>query len=374
MNRSVTKKGWSRRSGRPKWTAPRPPPGRPCGGGRRETEETGDREKRGDTSPNSGEFGTCPQDGHEDVHRPRRHRRLLRRRRGPPQPVARGQAGHRRRPAPRARRGLDLLLRGAQVRRPLGHAAPQRLQALPPGRLHPRQLPGLPVLLRQVLPHPPRIHARRRGHVRRRGLPRPDPLPPALPVVLGDGPRHQGPRRARDGAQGLGRRRAEQDPGQACHQAGQAGRLLRDRAGPGGGLPPRPRRSTSLPGIGPKTQVLLRMLNIQKIGDLWGLPRSTLHSLFGLGGDDIYLQSRGIDSRPVVTSSRPQVRLARDDVPRGPVGPAPAARPSRLPLRPAHARPCARAGSTPTSSRSRPATRTSARRSGAAFSSPRARR
>jgi DNA polymerase IV len=62
----------------------------------------------------------------------------------------------------------------------------------------------------------------------------------------------------------------------------------------------------SLPGIGPKTQVLLRMLNIQKMGDLWGLPRSTLHSLFGLGGDDIYLQSRGIDSRPVVTSSIPK--------------------------------------------------------------------
>jgi DNA polymerase-4 len=62
----------------------------------------------------------------------------------------------------------------------------------------------------------------------------------------------------------------------------------------------------SLPGIGPKTQVLLRMLNVQKIGDLWGLPRATLQSLFGLGGDDIYLQSRGFDSRPVVTASIPK--------------------------------------------------------------------
>jgi DNA polymerase-4 len=61
-----------------------------------------------------------------------------------------------------------------------------------------------------------------------------------------------------------------------------------------------------LPGIGPKTQVLLRMLNIQKIGDLWGLPRATLHSLFGLGGDDIYLQSRGIDSRSVANLSIPK--------------------------------------------------------------------
>ena len=62
----------------------------------------------------------------------------------------------------------------------------------------------------------------------------------------------------------------------------------------------------SLPGIGPKSQVILRLLNIQKIGDLWGLPRTTLHSIFGLGGDDIYLQSRGIDSRPVVTSAIPK--------------------------------------------------------------------
>jgi DNA polymerase-4 len=62
----------------------------------------------------------------------------------------------------------------------------------------------------------------------------------------------------------------------------------------------------SLPGIGPKAQVLLRMLNIHKIGDLWGLPRATLRSLFGLGGEEIYLQSRGIDSRPIVTPSVPK--------------------------------------------------------------------
>jgi DNA polymerase-4 len=62
----------------------------------------------------------------------------------------------------------------------------------------------------------------------------------------------------------------------------------------------------SLPGIGPKTQVILRMLNIHKIGDLWGLPRATLRSLFGLEGEELYLQSRGIDSRPLVTSSIPK--------------------------------------------------------------------
>jgi DNA polymerase-4 len=62
----------------------------------------------------------------------------------------------------------------------------------------------------------------------------------------------------------------------------------------------------TLPGIGPKAQVILRMLNIHKIGDLWGLPRATLRSLFGLNGEELYLQSRGIDSRPVVTATVPK--------------------------------------------------------------------
>jgi DNA polymerase-4 len=61
-----------------------------------------------------------------------------------------------------------------------------------------------------------------------------------------------------------------------------------------------------LPGIGPKTQVALRLLNIHKIGELWKLPRSTLRSLFGREGEEIYLQSRGIDSRPLVTASVPK--------------------------------------------------------------------
>jgi DNA polymerase-4 len=62
----------------------------------------------------------------------------------------------------------------------------------------------------------------------------------------------------------------------------------------------------SLPGIGPKAQVILRMLNIHKIGDLWGLPRASLRSLFGLNGEELYLQSRGMDSRPLMTSSVPK--------------------------------------------------------------------
>jgi len=62
----------------------------------------------------------------------------------------------------------------------------------------------------------------------------------------------------------------------------------------------------SLPGIGLKTQAIFRMLNVHKIGDLWGFPRSSLRSLFGLDGEEIYLQSRGIDSRPVATPSVPK--------------------------------------------------------------------
>lgn len=62
----------------------------------------------------------------------------------------------------------------------------------------------------------------------------------------------------------------------------------------------------SLPGIGPKAQVILHLLNIHKIGDLWGLPRASLHSLFGLNGDELYLQARGIDSRPVASTSVPK--------------------------------------------------------------------
>ncbi len=61
-----------------------------------------------------------------------------------------------------------------------------------------------------------------------------------------------------------------------------------------------------LPGIGPKAQVIFQMLNVRKIGDLWGLPRATMRSLFGLNGEEIFLQSRGIDSRPITTASTPK--------------------------------------------------------------------
>jgi len=62
----------------------------------------------------------------------------------------------------------------------------------------------------------------------------------------------------------------------------------------------------ALPGIGPKSQVILRLLNVHRLGDLWGLPRASLRALFGLEGEDLYLQARGIDARPVVNRVAPK--------------------------------------------------------------------
>ena len=92
-------------------------------------------------------------------------------------------------------------------------------------------------------------------------------------------------------------------------------KLATNKAKPGGLVAVQPGREEdflkdlgieTLPGIGPKAQVVLRMLNIHKIGDLWGLPRTTLRSLFGLNGEELFLQSRGIDSRPVSMASIPK--------------------------------------------------------------------
>lgn len=92
-------------------------------------------------------------------------------------------------------------------------------------------------------------------------------------------------------------------------------KLATNRAKPGGLYEIRPGREDEflkdlnielLPGIGPKAQAVFRLLNVSKIGDLWGLPRAALRSLFGLNGEEIYLQSRGIDNRPLATASLPK--------------------------------------------------------------------
>lgn len=63
---------------------------------------------------------------------------------------------------------------------------------------------------------------------------------------------------------------------------------------------------SEIPGIGPKAQVMLRLLNVHKIADLWQVPLGTLRSLFGVMGDELYLLSRGIDYRPLSVSGKPK--------------------------------------------------------------------
>jgi DNA polymerase IV len=97
-------------------------------------------------------------------------------------------------------------------------------------------------------------------------------------------------------------------------------RLATKKAKPGGLVEVKPGCEESflkelsieaLPGIGPKAQAILHMLNIRKIKDLWGLPRATLRALFGLKGEEIRLQSQGIDSRPLESSGQ-QKSISRE--------------------------------------------------------------
>ncbi|NPV83660.1 MAG: DNA polymerase IV [Candidatus Aminicenantes bacterium] len=63
---------------------------------------------------------------------------------------------------------------------------------------------------------------------------------------------------------------------------------------------------SEIPGIGPKAQVMLRLLNVHKIADLWQLPLGTLRSLFGVMGDELYLLSRGMDCRSLAVEGKPK--------------------------------------------------------------------
>ncbi len=152
-------------------------------------------------------------------------------------------ARHHRAPGP-ARRRLDLLVRGAALRRPLGDALGHRGAALPGRRLAPRpdgplrrgvaRDPGDP---REALPP-------RRAALHRRGVPRPDrhrPRPRGrAPDRRGDQAGDPRPR----AADRLGGRGAEQVPGEGGlrpREARRAGRL----PSRGGAVPPlaAPRRA-----------------------------------------------------------------------------------------------------------------------------------
>lgn len=63
---------------------------------------------------------------------------------------------------------------------------------------------------------------------------------------------------------------------------------------------------SEIPGIGPKAQVMLRLLNVHKIADLWQVPPGTLRALLGVMGDELYLLSRGMDFRPLSVSEKPK--------------------------------------------------------------------
>jgi DNA polymerase-4 len=63
---------------------------------------------------------------------------------------------------------------------------------------------------------------------------------------------------------------------------------------------------SEIPGIGPRAQVVLRLLNVHKIADLWRLPLPALRSLFGVFGDELYLLARGVDQRSLVVQEKPK--------------------------------------------------------------------
>lgn len=63
---------------------------------------------------------------------------------------------------------------------------------------------------------------------------------------------------------------------------------------------------SEIPGIGPRAQVMLRLLNIHKIADLWRLPPGTLRSLFGAMGNELYLLARGLDGRFLTGEPKPK--------------------------------------------------------------------
>jgi len=60
-------------------------------------------------------------------------------------------------------------------------------------------------------------------------------------------------------------------------------------------------------GVGPKTEIVLREMNIEKIGDLAKVTREALSLRFGTShGNFLYHAARGLDERPVITFWEPK--------------------------------------------------------------------
>ena len=56
-----------------------------------------------------------------------------------------------------------------------------------------------------------------------------------------------------------------------------------------------------IPGIGPKTELLLKKLNVTIVRDLKGFTEFELFELMGKWGRELYRKSRGIDDSPLET-------------------------------------------------------------------------
>jgi len=56
-----------------------------------------------------------------------------------------------------------------------------------------------------------------------------------------------------------------------------------------------------IPGIGPKTELLLKRMNIATVRDLKGFAESELSELMGKWGKELYRKVRGIDDSPLET-------------------------------------------------------------------------
>jgi len=56
-----------------------------------------------------------------------------------------------------------------------------------------------------------------------------------------------------------------------------------------------------LPGIGPKTAEKLRIIGINKIGELKNLSKEKLKEMFGVVGETIFERARGVDETPVIS-------------------------------------------------------------------------
>lgn len=85
-------------------------------------------------------------------------------------------------------------------------------------------------------------------------------------------------------------------------------RLATTKAKPGGicEVPPGRERDflggfpvNAVPGLGPKSQQLLRKVGVETVRQLWTVDRELLRQSFGARGDDVWLRCRGLDEEPV---------------------------------------------------------------------------